>query len=713
MLLAAIVSVLAVVAGTTPEKDAQAVATPVLPFNLPSTAELRASPRKVFANYFTPLPISLDDRPPATDYYARNYLTPNGENGKHASYGGLLRDRPLPRDTIPAANWRLQDLKTEVRQAISAGIDGFYLDMLQVEGDPDQQVWETTQLMMQAASEVDPGFKIVLMPDLTGNMKTKSADVLAKYTAQLAASPSAYRLADGRLVLMPTAAEAHPASWWREFMTIMDEQYHLPVALVPIFIADEAGYRDSFAPISYGMSIWGSGNPQWNDPSVDYATSPKGRAAAVHDLGKLWVQPVRVQDERPNQAVYNEAENTQNLRDTWQLARETNADWVHIPTWNDYAEGAQIAPTVQHGYTYLDLTSYYLTWYKTGTKPRIVRDVIYLTHRKQPFAATPAYHQDKLMTLKGGSPPRDTVEALTFLTAPGTVTITVGGTTQRCDVPAGVGVCTVPLGLGTVGASVTRAGAEVASVTSPYPVTDDPYVQDLQYVGVTSARPVPDAATLDSMPGSATPVSTASASPTPGPAATTADPSSLTTGGTGQEGTESGADEEGLNEDGTLMVTADRDTYVNQAAGGASYATETSLASRGKPGYISYLHFTLPAAPEDKQLVSAQLRLSSMSLSYAASKDAHQVNLEPRGAIDAKTTWSNRPGVSGPVIGTFSGGLDRGATYETTLDVARLSPALSSEVLLAVSSHGTDNWWFYSSEIKAPDRRPVLLLTYR
>ena len=81
-----------------------------------------------------------------------------------------------------------------------------------------------------------------------------------------------------------------------------------------------------------------------------------------------------------------------------------------------------MVPSVKHGWTYLDLMSYYLVWFKTGTPPTITRDQVYLTHRTQPFAAKPSYPQTLLMSLRGGTPARDTVEALTFLTAPGTVT---------------------------------------------------------------------------------------------------------------------------------------------------------------------------------------------------------------------------------------------------------------------------------------------------
>ena len=104
---------------------AKTASKPRLPFDMPSKATLRKSRHKVFANWVSSLPISLDNKNPASDYYKVNYLSPRGEHGKHAAYGGYLRDRPLGRKPLKTSSWRLADMKTEVRQAISEGIDGF------------------------------------------------------------------------------------------------------------------------------------------------------------------------------------------------------------------------------------------------------------------------------------------------------------------------------------------------------------------------------------------------------------------------------------------------------------------------------------------------------------------------------------------------------------------------------------------------------------
>ena len=45
---------------------------PWLPFDLPAKGSLQASSHKVFANWVTSLPISLDNKAPAVDYYQRN-----------------------------------------------------------------------------------------------------------------------------------------------------------------------------------------------------------------------------------------------------------------------------------------------------------------------------------------------------------------------------------------------------------------------------------------------------------------------------------------------------------------------------------------------------------------------------------------------------------------------------------------------------------------
>ncbi|MEZ0050938.1 hypothetical protein ABIA30_001936 [Mycobacterium sp. MAA66] len=447
------------------------------------------APKSVFALYFPPYPVSLDNLPPQSDYYATQYLQPNGESGKHAYCGGLLRDRPIPRSPR-SGNWRLADLQDEVRTAKKFGLDGFTIDILTKSSNPEW-VTQVPALLLTAAHNVDPSFKIMLMPDMSGELASLTQDELASDMMKLASYPSAFRLGDGRLVLSPFLAEAHDAPWWSVFLNIMANQYKTPVAFVPQFL-NSSPYIDSFTPFTYGMAEWGGRSPQFTpisntqDPDVQH----------IHNNGMLWMQPVSVQDERPNQSIYDEAVNTTNLRATWMATISNQADWVQLNTWNDYSEGTSFAPSVKHGTAFLKASQYYMRKYKTGKQPAINGDLVVLTHRTQLTNAPTSFQESQPMVLRDGSGPvSDAVEALTFLAVPADVTVTVGSNKRTCKVPAGVSVCTLPLAQpsaagDSVSARVTRLifgfPMTFASVTSPNKVIPLPYVQDLQYVAAVN-----------------------------------------------------------------------------------------------------------------------------------------------------------------------------------------------------------------------------------
>lgn len=446
-----------------------------LPFDLPTRATLRASKHLVFAHYFTPYPISLDDRAPSADYYATQYLEPTGEGGKHQAYGGLLRDRPLGRDPI-GGDYASADLATEVEQAVSAGIDGFAVDILSL----TSQHWTRVTSLLAVAQRTDPGFTVMLMPDMT-TLGDASPESLAAAMATLAAYPSAFRLADGRLVVSPFKAENHSAAWWTSWLSIMADDYGIKVAFVPTFL-DWQSHADDFAPISYGFSHWGTANP-------NAAAETGEQARKAHRLDKLWMAPVRVQDVRPAQGIFDESGGTTTLRRGWAGVIEGDADWVQIPTWNDYSEGSSIAPSLRHGWAYLDISAYYLARWKTGRAPKITRDALYLIHRTQPADAVAGFAQTVTMHPRASSPAAiDRVEVLAFLTSAATVTVTVGQHTYSWSAKAGISSKTFPLAVGEVAAAASRAGEPVAAVTSRLPVAAKPWVQNLDYVAVGSLR---------------------------------------------------------------------------------------------------------------------------------------------------------------------------------------------------------------------------------
>ncbi|MGB6180061.1 MAG: glycoside hydrolase family 71 protein [Rhodococcus sp. (in: high G+C Gram-positive bacteria)] len=457
-----------------------------LPFDIP--ADTGEPPKKVFAHYFPPYPISLDNVDPAVDYYATHYLDPDGEGGQYRQFGGFLRDRPIPRDPRPENDWVSADLRDEVRQAKSAGIDGFSVDVLAPMQMGDFSVASRPAALLSAAQDVDPSFSIMLMPDMSGMLASLSPEELAEQMAALAVYPSAFRLDDGAIVISPFRAETKTPDWWQQFSDAMLTLHGQKVALVPVFV-DSSTDLTAYAAASYGMSSWGARNPAFNEDSDPGPQTTLGQAKKARALGKLWMAPVSVQDARPSQSIFDEAANTENLRQTWQNARASDSEWVQLVTWNDYSEGTAFAPSVLHGWAFLDMSSYWLWWFKNGSPPPVVRDTVYLTHRTQLTTATTQIAEQSPMVLRPGSTPAiDRVEALVFSTSPGTAKIRTSAGETECAVPAGVGICTAPLAPGPVSAELARDSKTVVSVDSKYIVESSPVVQTLDYVAVSSRR---------------------------------------------------------------------------------------------------------------------------------------------------------------------------------------------------------------------------------
>ncbi len=452
--------------------------TPYLPFNLVQSP----SPRKVFAHYMPDLPISIDNQNADQDYYATQYLTVDGEDGKHAAYGGYLRDRPLPRPHSDRPDWKLADLQTEIAQAKSVGIDGFAVDVLAPRGTSD-----VVDSILRASATVND-FEILVTADVTGPLGAMTAPAFAADIAPYLKSQAAFRLKDGRPVLGAFAAETQTPAWWMSVLDTFRKRFKLEVAFVPTFVS-VADNLERFAPFSFGLSTWGGRSPNTMKSDDRGRGSATDVIARTHRLGKLWMQPVAFQDSRPRSAVFEESANSLTNRLAWQIADQQHAEWVELLTWNDYSESTAMAPSVAHGWGILDMNAYDIVGFKFGRQPRILRDAIFFSYRRQPVAARPAYRETSLMRLAPDSvAARDTIEVVTFATAPSEVLINVGAQHHSCHVPAGRDICVFPLNFGTISAEMQRDDDVVAMARSNADVTGNPYVQDLQYRVVGGLR---------------------------------------------------------------------------------------------------------------------------------------------------------------------------------------------------------------------------------
>ncbi len=423
------------------------------------TDALFASDKKVFAHYFYPFPLSIGNAPSATDYYNTQYLSPTGESDKWIAQGGYLRQRPLAIAPGSAASFAVDNMEVEVRMAIAAGITGFTVDVL---GTDQTTAGSQLQNLLAAAAAVDPRFKIVVMPDVSALGSAATAPVLASIITSVASSPSAYHLADGRLVASAfDASLVTPAVWSDAFSSLGSAG--IDVAFVPTFLGWAAN-ATAFGPISYGFADWGTATPS-------AAMGAESAPAAAQAMGKIFMSPVDPEQYRPKDFIYWEAGNSAAFRDAWTAAITGGADWIQLVTWSDFSESSEVEPYTDAtlagdlGTGYYDLTAYYATWFLTGTAPALTHDVLYFFYRREPVGA--ADPNQSTPTTAVGPAGTDSVELVGFLTAPGTLEITLGGQTATMDAPAGVTSFSVPLEAGTPQFGLSRGGAEIISAPGP------------------------------------------------------------------------------------------------------------------------------------------------------------------------------------------------------------------------------------------------------
>jgi hypothetical protein len=426
-----------------------------LPLTMPSANTLFSSTKKVFAHYFYPFPLSIDNLAPAVDYYNTQYLSKDGESGKWRTVGGYLRQRPLGTTPSLLPNWQQLNMEAEIREAIARGITGFTYDSMSV-ADATEST-SPLQMLLAAAQAVDSRFKIVVMPDLTA-LGSDSAAVVQIITA-VANSPAAYRLSDGSLVVSAFDAGLNSAAWWQSVLNTLSAK-DIKVAFVPTFLG-WGGYAAAFAPISYGFGDWGTA-------TAPAAAAMQSAPATVHSTySKIFMMPVGPQQFRPKDFLYWEAGNSGAFRNAWGSAIQGDADWVQLVTWSDFSESSEVQPytdatlNTSIGTGYYDLNGYYAAWFLTGKQPTITHDVLYYFYRRE--STTAAAPAQKKMDTTNTTPASDNIELLAFLTAPGEISITIGGKTYTQSAGAGVTSFTIPSQPGVPQFALSRDGDVVFS----------------------------------------------------------------------------------------------------------------------------------------------------------------------------------------------------------------------------------------------------------
>lgn len=490
--------------------------------------------RPVLAHYFTQFNRSIDNKnalTDATEYYRKNWVKPGGIEGSKdwRLVGGWLRDRHIPRAPL-TGSWQTTDVQWEIQAAIDARIDGFFIDLLALSTSSNH--YQTILRLFDAADAIEAStgkrFWLVPMADgtaqpsasvhvgalLTGAEITASANALADFVALFRNRRAFWRPGSngGKFILPVFAPDYWPGgisnpssdrvSFWSQVKSRLETTWSVPTDLWFCYVSvwntsTAAGALNSLA---YGHGRWGDRDANAVAGSGVY----EGTAASTchaSPYSKKWMHFVAPGDSRPNSGSTNylvwENKGSLTFQGSWEaaLGRDGDlSDMVQMTTWSDLGEHAHVMPSVNHGYVWLDLNTYWMHKFKTGAYPTVVRDGLYLFHRVHPTTlhSFPGTLQTKFGAVTGGTSFADIVEVRAYLTTAATIQLLVDGVvTQTASGVAGMNRFEWALpSSGVVSAQAIRSGSTVPGtvVTSNITLGVTQVADDFHYRAFSSLR---------------------------------------------------------------------------------------------------------------------------------------------------------------------------------------------------------------------------------
>lgn len=340
----------------------------------------------------------------------------------------------------------------DIKRAMAAGIDAFAVNYGGWSNDFNK--WDTYLKQIFAAAETAK-FKLFLTWDMTS---VKDPNMIVRLQNQYAKSPSQLYY-NNRLFMSTFDITDNPNfNWKNDVLNKIVTSNGNKVYFVPGTTQGSA--KDLFAR-SYVDGVF-----NWIHPGDTYS-SDLARDKTFNQqrdaTKKTWMQGIapwfykhypqynwgNVQD---NKLFYNK------FRQYANPTKGCNPDFIQLVTWNDFGESSYFGPpnvkgdleayaTLNHN-AMLDLTSYFIRWYKSGKQPIITTNKIYWYYITQPKDNRGS--NDPVGIPQDAAQMINSINVVAMLTKATTITVTNGGKTVNLAAPAGLSQLTTPFKVGSV-----------------------------------------------------------------------------------------------------------------------------------------------------------------------------------------------------------------------------------------------------------------------
>lgn len=355
--------------------------------------------------------------------------------------------------------------KREIQEAQAAGIDGFALNEGAWSNEPHYV--RRTASLFQAAQELGTGFKFILSLDLATLQPRYIPEIIKAY----AGHPNYLRVG-GRPMVSTFSGELQ-VDWKTTLGRLKSEG--CDVCFVPFFyprpkvteLPDHEtlkAHAARWSGLVDGMFYFGAAGTD-----LQLAACNRNYARVLRESGKLFMAGVSpcYWGAAQTGRRYFEMRGGLGIETQWKAILECDPEFVEIVTWNDLNESYICpravtargqAPRCSHA-GYLELTKYYIAWYKTGRQPP-VRDALYYFYRIHPKDAVPR-QEEPVPALHGEV--KDDLYLTLHLTEPSDLQVATGPATSRHRVPAGLSQVQLPFSPGPQRFEVFRDGRRILS----------------------------------------------------------------------------------------------------------------------------------------------------------------------------------------------------------------------------------------------------------
>ena len=368
---------------------------------------------------------------------------------------------------------KVEAYQREMKEAQAAGIDGFALNCGAWKKEPHYM--RRAKLIYEAAEKLGTGFQLFFSADGPPS-EAEVVDMVKTY----ASHPNQLRW-QGRAVLSTFGGSK---AAWREKVFAPLKEAGIEVFFVPFFYPEPvtelpgdaavAKHVQRWADLADGLFFFGAaGQPK------ELAACNTSYAKHLKAAGKLCMAgytPHYWGMKQPDRRYY-ETLGGEGTEIQWAAIIQAQPEWVEIVTWNDWGESsyvapvedpAQWAPFLTRGFHrshagYLELSKYFIEWYKTGSQPPVRQETLFWFCRTHPKDAVA---EDKPVTGRHG-PIEDVLYLTTMLKEPAELCVSTGGKEVKLGAPAGLKHHRVPFAPGPQRFEVLRDGRKLIQTEGP------------------------------------------------------------------------------------------------------------------------------------------------------------------------------------------------------------------------------------------------------